>query len=68
MKKETPTQMVSCEVCKIFKNSFSYRTPPVAASDALESNQSSLKQQIRRTDKEKLKSVHLHEQFESSRQ
>ena len=30
--KETPTQMFSCEYCEIFKNSFCYRTPPVAAS------------------------------------
>ena len=32
LKKETLAQMLSCEVCKIFKNTFSYRTPPVAAS------------------------------------
>ena len=31
-KKMTPTQVLSCEVCKIFKNTFSYRTPPVAAT------------------------------------
>ena len=30
--KETPTQEFSCKVCEIFKNNFSYRTPPVAAS------------------------------------
>ena len=30
--KETPTRMFSCEYCEIFKNSFCYRTPPVAAS------------------------------------
>ena len=28
----TPTQVFSCEYCQIFKNSFFYRTPPVAAS------------------------------------
>ena len=28
---ETPTQMFSCEICKIFNNTFFYRTPPVAA-------------------------------------
>ena len=26
----TPTQVFSCDYCKIIKNSFSYRTPPVA--------------------------------------
>ena len=30
--KETPTQVCSCEYCEIFKNSFFYRTPLVAAS------------------------------------
>ena len=30
--KETPRQVFSCEYCKIFKNSFFYRTPLVAAS------------------------------------
>ena len=29
---ETPTQVFSCEICKIFKNIFFYRTPSVAAS------------------------------------
>ena len=29
--KETPTQVFSCEYCEIFKNTFFYRTPPVAA-------------------------------------
>ena len=28
---KAPTQMFSCEYCKIFKNSFFYRTPSVAA-------------------------------------
>ena len=32
IKKETLAQVFSCEFCKIFKNTFSYRTPPVAAS------------------------------------
>ena len=32
MKKETLAQVFSCEFCKIFKNTFSYRTPPVTAS------------------------------------
>ena len=31
-KKETLAQVFSCEFCEISKNSFSYRTPPVAAS------------------------------------
>ena len=30
--KKTPTQVFSCEVCEIFKNTFSYRTPLVTAS------------------------------------
>ena len=29
--KETPTQVFFCKHCKIFNNSFFYRTPPVAA-------------------------------------
>ena len=33
IKKETLTQMFSCEFCKIFKNIFSDRTPPVVASE-----------------------------------
>ena len=32
IKKETLAQVFSCEFCEISKNSFSYRTPPVAAS------------------------------------
>ena len=32
IKKETLTQVFSCEFCEISKNIFSYRTPPVAAS------------------------------------
>ena len=32
-KKETLAQVFSCEFCKNFKNTFSYRTLPVAASD-----------------------------------
>ena len=30
--KVTQTKMLFCEYCKIFKNSFFHRTPPVAAS------------------------------------
>ena len=30
--KDTLTQVFSCEFCEISKNTFSYRTPPVAAS------------------------------------
>ena len=32
IKKETLAQVFSCKFCKIFKNTFSYRTPPVAPS------------------------------------
>ena len=28
-----PAQVFSCEICKISKNNFSYRTPQVAASE-----------------------------------
>ena len=31
--KQTPTHVFSCEICEIFKNKFSYRTPPVPAFD-----------------------------------
>ena len=31
-KKETLAQVFSCKFCEISKNTFSYRTPPVAAS------------------------------------
>ena len=31
--KETPWQVFSCEICEIFRNTFFYRTPPVAVSD-----------------------------------
>ena len=30
---ETPKQLLSCEICEIFKNPFFYRTPPVAVSE-----------------------------------
>ena len=33
IKKEALAQVFSCELCKISKNTFSYRTPLVAASD-----------------------------------
>ena len=33
IKKETLTQLFSCEFCEISKNTFSQRTPPVAASE-----------------------------------
>ena len=32
LKKKTLAQVLSCEVCKFFKNSYFYRTPPVAPS------------------------------------
>ena len=31
LKKESLKQVFSCEFCEIFKNTVSYRTPPVAA-------------------------------------
>ena len=33
IKKEVLAQVFSCEFCEISKNTFSYRTPPVAASE-----------------------------------
>ena len=33
IKKEALAQVFSCEFCEISKNTFFYRTPPVAASD-----------------------------------
>ena len=36
--KITPTQVFSCAMCKIFKNTFFYRAPPVAASVKRDSN------------------------------
>ena len=33
IKKETPTQVFSCEYHKMIENSFFYGTPPVAASE-----------------------------------
>ena len=30
--KDTPAQVFSCEICQIFNNVFSYRTPPVSTS------------------------------------
>ena len=35
-KKETLAQVFSCEFCEISKNTFSYRTPPVAAFELWE--------------------------------
>ena len=35
LRKKTLTQVFSCEVCEIYKNTFYYRTPLVAASDVL---------------------------------
>ena len=29
---KTPTQVFSCEICEIFKNTYFYRTPPVSSS------------------------------------
>ena len=35
--KETPTQVFSCKICEIFRNTLFYRTPPVAASSFMTS-------------------------------
>ena len=35
IKKETLAQVLSCEFCEIYKNTFYYRTPLVAASGVL---------------------------------
>ena len=35
IKKETLAQVFSCEFCEIFKNTFSYRTPPLVASEEI---------------------------------
>ena len=42
VKKETLTQLFSCEFYKISRNNFSYRTPPVAASVSPNFNSSNL--------------------------
>ena len=34
LEKETLAQVLSCELCEISNDTFSYRTPPVAASAA----------------------------------
>ena len=38
LKKKILVQVFSCEFCEISKNTFSYRTPPLAASVPLGSN------------------------------
>ena len=38
IKKETLAPVFSCEFCKVSKNTFSYRTPPVAASEQSDNN------------------------------
>ena len=35
IKRETLAQVFSCEFCEISKNNFSYRTPPMAASELM---------------------------------
>ena len=37
--KQTPTQMLSYEICELFKNTFFYRAPLVAASENNEQQQ-----------------------------
>ena len=34
--KETPMQVISCEICEIFKSTFFNRTSPVAASEGFQ--------------------------------
>ena len=43
IKKETLAQVFSCEFCKISKNTFSHRTPPVAASISTRVDQKKIK-------------------------
>ena len=43
IKKQTLVHLFSCEFCKISKNTFSYRTPPVAASDDFKKSFTNLK-------------------------
>ena len=38
LKRDSPTQLFSCEICGIFKSMLIYRTPSVAASDCLHGN------------------------------
>ena len=38
IKKETMAQTFSCQFCEISKNTFSYRTPPVTASEGQKEN------------------------------
>ena len=40
IQKETPTQVFSCEYCEILKNNFFYMTPPVAAFESNQPNNS----------------------------
>ena len=42
MKKETLAQVFSCEFCEISQNTFSYRTPLVAASAKASSKEGKL--------------------------
>ena len=35
LQKETPTQVFSCEICEIYKNTLFYRTLPVVAFESL---------------------------------
>ena len=42
--KETPTQVFSCQICKVFKNTFFQRVPSVAASVIKPWNQEEMKE------------------------
>ena len=45
IKKETLTQVFSCEFCEIFKNTFFCRSPPVAPSEVFEKSNFSIQLQ-----------------------
>ena len=50
--KETPTQVFSCEICEIFKNSFFNRTPPVEIdNEARISKEAEMKRKFNRNQK-----------------
>ena len=50
IKKETLAQVISCKFCKLFKNTFLYRTNLVAASDNTTFTTEPMKQQIKTHD------------------
>ena len=54
IKTETLEWVFSCEFCKIFKNTFFYRTPPVAACKRSRANETRISLVKSRNDKNKL--------------